>query len=87
MHVSKFAHNSSGQKVNQHQKPLKLIRDIIDIHMRGPELEGEARGKSEYEGVLPLHHEHHFILDACCGSGTTSVAANMLGLGSVAFDR
>eukprot|EP00854_Cymbomonas_tetramitiformis_P013185 gene13185-15578_t len=55
--------------------------------MRGPELEGEAREKSAYEGVLPLHHEHHFILDACCGSGTTSVAANMLGLGSVAFDR
>eukprot|EP00854_Cymbomonas_tetramitiformis_P015896 gene15896-18850_t len=26
-------------------------------------------------------------MDACCGSGTASVAANMLGMGSVAFDR
>jgi DNA modification methylase len=87
VHVSKLAKNSSGRQINPHQKPLKLIRDIIDIHMRGPELQGEARGTSAYEGVLPLQHEHHFILDACCGSGTTSVAANMLGLGSVAFDR
>ncbi|KAK3243147.1 hypothetical protein CYMTET_47180 [Cymbomonas tetramitiformis] len=87
VHSSKFAINSEGKRINKHQKPLKLIHDLINIHMRGPELEGEARGKSAYEGVLPLHHEHHFILDACCGSGTTSVAANMLGLGSVAFDR
>lgn len=81
--TSKFAKNSAGLQVNPHKKPLRLIRDIINVHMRGP----EKLDLPSCPLVQPAVEEFHWILDACCGSGTTSVAANSLGFGSVAFDR
>ncbi|KAK3246395.1 hypothetical protein CYMTET_44068 [Cymbomonas tetramitiformis] len=76
--------DSAHALINPHQKPLQLIYDIINVHMRGP----EKIVSPACPLVQPAVEEVHWILDAPgCGSGTASGAANSLGLGSVAFDR
>ncbi|KAK3266845.1 hypothetical protein CYMTET_24565 [Cymbomonas tetramitiformis] len=69
-----------------------MLTDVIHRHMRGPESPdcGNGHFPEEYEGVIPVDYpkkEFHWILDACCGSGSTSVAANKLGMVSIAFDK
>ncbi|KAK3264638.1 hypothetical protein CYMTET_26638 [Cymbomonas tetramitiformis] len=47
VHPSKFATNADGRNIHPHQKPLKLIGDIINIHMRGPEEQGMTDSAKE----------------------------------------
>ena len=92
VHPDMLAKNSEGKIINPHQKPLWLLTDLISRHMRGPESLNRGNGafNESYDGVIPVDYpkkKFHWILDACCGSGSTSVAANKLGMASVAFDK
>ena len=92
VHPEMLAQNSENKIINSHQKPLWMLTDVISRHMRGPEsLDcGNGHFPENYAGVIPVDYpekEFHWILDACCGSGSTSVAANKLGMASVAFDK
>ncbi|KAK3273342.1 hypothetical protein CYMTET_18408 [Cymbomonas tetramitiformis] len=51
VHSSKFANNSEEKRINKHQKPLKLIHDLVNIHMR-------VLSKQEYDEVKRQREAH-----------------------------
>ena len=63
--------------VNNHQKPQALLMELIQVHMLG-----ENPGKLD-EHDRPLN----WILDACCGAGSTSMAALRCGMNVIGFDH
>ncbi|KAK3279685.1 hypothetical protein CYMTET_12441 [Cymbomonas tetramitiformis] len=66
-----------GKVVNNHQKPLALLMELIQCHMLG-----DNPGKVDDDG-----HPLNWILDACCGVGSTSMAAIRCGLNAIGFDH
>ncbi|KAK3251757.1 hypothetical protein CYMTET_38922 [Cymbomonas tetramitiformis] len=66
-----------GKVVNNHQKPLALLMELIQCHMLG-----DNPGKVDEDG-----HPLNWILDACCGVGSTSMAAIRCGLNAIGFDH
>ncbi|KAK3274850.1 hypothetical protein CYMTET_16989 [Cymbomonas tetramitiformis] len=66
-----------GEVVNNHQKPLALLMELIQCHMLG-----NNPGKVDDDG-----HPLNWILDACCGVGSTSMAAMRCGLNAIGFDH
>ena len=67
-----------GKTVNPHQKPQALLQELIQTHMMGenPTACGDDL------------HPKNWILDACCGSGSTAMAALRCGIMNViAFDN
>ncbi|KAK3243487.1 hypothetical protein CYMTET_46866 [Cymbomonas tetramitiformis] len=67
----------NGRVVNNHQKPQALLMELIQVHMLG-----ENPGKLD-EHDRPLN----WILDACCGVGSTSMAALRCGMKVIGFDH
>ncbi|KAK3266122.1 hypothetical protein CYMTET_25225 [Cymbomonas tetramitiformis] len=66
-----------GKVVNNHQKPLALLMELIQCHMLG-----DNPGKVDENG-----HPLNWILDACCGVGSTSMAAMRCGMNAIGFDH
>ncbi|KAK3241315.1 hypothetical protein CYMTET_48908 [Cymbomonas tetramitiformis] len=66
-----------GKVVNNHQKPLALLMELIQCHMLG-----DNPGKVDESG-----HPLNWILDACCGVGSTSMAAMRCGMNAIGFDH
>ncbi|KAK3246033.1 hypothetical protein CYMTET_44419 [Cymbomonas tetramitiformis] len=66
-----------GKVVNNHQKPLALLMELIQCHMLG-----DNPGKTDENG-----HPLNWILDACCGVGSTSMAAMRCGMNAIGFDH
>ncbi|KAK3251308.1 hypothetical protein CYMTET_39327 [Cymbomonas tetramitiformis] len=66
-----------GKTVNPHQKPQALLQELIQTHMMGenPTACGDDL------------HPKNWILDACCGSGSTAMAALRCGMNVIAFDN
>ncbi|KAK3287306.1 hypothetical protein CYMTET_5174 [Cymbomonas tetramitiformis] len=79
MNPNKSMFKRNGKVVNNHQKPQALLMELIQIHMLG-----ENPGKSKLdENDRPLN----WILDACCGVGSTSMAALRCGMNVIGFDH
>ncbi|KAK3235815.1 hypothetical protein CYMTET_53999 [Cymbomonas tetramitiformis] len=66
-----------GKVVNNHQKPLALLMELIQCHMLG-----DNPGKTDENG-----HPLNWILDACCGVGSTSMAVMRCGMNAIGFDH
>eukprot|EP00854_Cymbomonas_tetramitiformis_P020533 gene20532-biopygen21169 len=66
-----------GKVVNNHQKPQALLMELIQVHMLG-----DNPGKLDDDG-----HPLNWILDGCCGVGSTSMAAMRCGLNAIGFDH
>ncbi|KAK3250333.1 hypothetical protein CYMTET_40273 [Cymbomonas tetramitiformis] len=66
-----------GKVVNNHQKPIALLMELIQCHMLG-----DNPGKVDENG-----HPLNWILDACCGVGSTSMAAMRCGMNAIGFDH
>ncbi|KAK3235236.1 hypothetical protein CYMTET_54562 [Cymbomonas tetramitiformis] len=66
-----------GKVVNNHQKPQALLMELIQCHMLG-----DNPGKTDENG-----HPLNWILDACCGVGSTSMAAMRCGMNAIGFDH
>ncbi|KAK3233681.1 hypothetical protein CYMTET_56038 [Cymbomonas tetramitiformis] len=66
-----------GKVVNNHQKPQALLKELIQCHMLG-----DNPGKVDENG-----HPLNWILDGCCGVGSTSMAAMRCGMNAIGFDH
>jgi hypothetical protein len=66
-----------GKTVNPHQKPQALLTEMINVHMLG-----DDPTNTDDNG-----HPFNWILDACCGVGSTSMAALRAGMNVIAFDN
>ncbi|KAK3243485.1 hypothetical protein CYMTET_46864 [Cymbomonas tetramitiformis] len=66
-----------GKTVNPRQKPQALLKGFIETHMLG-----EDPTATDENG-----HPKNWILDACCGVGSTSMAALRSGMNVIAFDN
>ena len=75
--VVQQTYKRDGKTVNPHQKPQALLKEFIEIHMLG-----EDPTATDDNG-----HPQNWILDACCGVGSTSMAALRAGMNVIAFDN
>ncbi|KAK3248006.1 hypothetical protein CYMTET_42516 [Cymbomonas tetramitiformis] len=66
-----------NKAVNNHQKPQALLMEMIQCHMLG-----DNPGKMDENG-----HPLNWILDACRGVGSTSMAAMRCGMNAIGFDH
>jgi site-specific DNA-methyltransferase (adenine-specific) len=70
--------------------PSDVWHDISHLHQRHPERSGYATQKPAAlleRIILASSEEHSLVLDCCCGSGVTPVAAQQLGRRWIACDR
>ena len=63
--------------MNPHQKPQALLKELINVHMMG-----EDPTATNDQG-----NPFNWILDACCGVASTSMAALRAGMNVIAFDK
>jgi len=73
--VQHFKRNN--KVVNPHQKPQALLKELINVHMKG-----EDPTATNDQG-----NPFNWILDACCGVASTSMAALRAGMNVIAFDK
>ncbi|KAK3236449.1 hypothetical protein CYMTET_53417 [Cymbomonas tetramitiformis] len=66
-----------GKTVNPHQKPQALLKELINVHMMG-----DDPTNTDENG-----HPFNWILNACCGVASTSIAALRTGMNVIAFDN
>ncbi|KAK3252915.1 hypothetical protein CYMTET_37821 [Cymbomonas tetramitiformis] len=77
MNPNRTMFKRDNKAVNNHRKPQALLMELIQCHMLG-----DNPGKMDENG-----HPLNWILDACCGVGSASMAAMRCGMNAIGFDH